>query len=100
MREDLCGLHRMGIYVRDIREDNYIDGKLVDFSRSWTKPHSFLDPNIRSQTTINKAIAGEFVEFDRMLRETGIQTQPKAWSRSNETGRLRSKITKPDRLGF
>ena len=101
MREDLYTLHRMGIYVQDIREDNYIDGKLVDFSRSWTKPHSLLDPNIRSRKTIQDEIAGDFVAFDRMLREAGIiRTRLNPLPGSNEPGRLRPKIKKPDRFGF
>jgi Kinetochore Sim4 complex subunit FTA2 len=43
MRDDLLTLHKMGIYVQDIHEENYIEGKLVDFSRSWTDPHIMLD---------------------------------------------------------
>ncbi len=100
MREDLLALHRMGIYVQDIREDNYMNGKLIDFSRSWTRPHSLLDPDIRSQDLINKEIVGDFVAFDRMLREAGIRTRLNAWAGSNEINRLRSKIKKPDRYGF
>lgn len=100
MRKDLLDLHRMGVYVQDIREDNYINGKLVDFSRSWTHPHIMLDPKIRSQDLINLEIEGDLLAFDQMLEEAGIRTRLKALSGSKATGRLRSTIKKPDRFGF
>ncbi len=100
MREDLLALHGMGIYIQDIREDNYISGKLVDFSHSWTDPHMMLDPRIRSQRLIDSDIEGDLLTFDRMLEEAGIRTRLKALPGSNKTGRLRSKIMKPDRFSF
>ncbi|KAJ0116817.1 hypothetical protein J7T55_009968 [Diaporthe amygdali] len=36
MWRDLEDLHALGILVRDIYLDNYIGGRLVDFSRAWT----------------------------------------------------------------
>lgn len=100
MRKDLLALHDMGVYIQDIREDNYINGKLVYFSRSWTDPHIMLDPKIRSQRLINLEIEGDLLAFDRMLEEAGIRTRMKALSGSKEIGRLRSKVKKPDRFGF
>lgn len=69
MREDLLALHDMGIYVQDIKGDNYINGKLVDFSHSWTDPHVMLDPRIRSQRLIDSDIKADLLTFDRMLEE-------------------------------
>jgi Kinetochore Sim4 complex subunit FTA2 len=100
MRKDLLALQDMGVYVQDISEDNYINGKLVDFSRSWTKPHLMLDTDIRSQSLIDAQVKGDLKTFDRMLEEAGLRTRTKALSGSNETGRLRSNIKKPDRFGF
>ncbi|KAL2139930.1 hypothetical protein VTI28DRAFT_4475 [Corynascus sepedonium] len=40
---DLEDLHKLGILVRDIKIGNYLGGKLVDFSRSWTMPHPSLE---------------------------------------------------------
>lgn len=42
MWEDLEDLHRLGILVRDIGLANYSEGKLLDFSCSWTTPHPSL----------------------------------------------------------
>lgn len=39
MWEDLETLHKLGILVRDINVFNYLEGKLVNFSRAWTTPH-------------------------------------------------------------
>lgn len=43
MWRDLEDLHALGILVRDIHFDNYIGGKLIDFSRAWTMYHPGLD---------------------------------------------------------
>jgi hypothetical protein len=41
--KDLEDLHSLGILVRDIGVGNYLGGKLIDFSRSWTMPHPCLE---------------------------------------------------------
>ncbi|KAG8667652.1 hypothetical protein FPOAC2_12829 [Fusarium poae] len=41
MIEDLHGLHRNGIVVRDLRSDQYVNGVLVDLSCSATVPHPY-----------------------------------------------------------
>ncbi|KAK4033492.1 hypothetical protein C8A01DRAFT_40060 [Parachaetomium inaequale] len=43
MWRDLEDLHKLGILVRDIEIVNYLGGKLIDFSRSWTTPHPSLE---------------------------------------------------------
>lgn len=43
MWADLQALHSLGIFVKDTHSGNYLDGKLVDFSRSWTMYHPALD---------------------------------------------------------
>jgi hypothetical protein len=43
MWEDLENLHELGILVRDIQAGNYMGGKLVDLSRSWTTPSPSFD---------------------------------------------------------
>lgn len=40
---DLEELHKLGILVRDVHIGNYLGGKLIDFSRSWTMYHPCLD---------------------------------------------------------
>ncbi|KAK4099370.1 hypothetical protein N658DRAFT_525608 [Parathielavia hyrcaniae] len=43
MWSDLKRLNALGILVRDLHAGNYLDGKLVDFSRVWTMYHPCLD---------------------------------------------------------
>ncbi|KAF7541810.1 hypothetical protein G7054_g195 [Neopestalotiopsis clavispora] len=45
MLRDLQRLHRIGIVHGDIKEDAYVGGRLVDFSRAKTVPHFLLDKN-------------------------------------------------------
>ena len=44
MWADLQVLHSLGILVQDTHGGNYMDGKLVDFSRAWTMCHPSMDP--------------------------------------------------------
>ena len=39
----LTDLHELGILVRDIHEENYLQNRLVDLSMAWTMPHLFLE---------------------------------------------------------
>ncbi|KAG7285902.1 hypothetical protein NEMBOFW57_008198 [Staphylotrichum longicolle] len=43
MWADLQALHSLGIFVNDTHGGNYLNGKLVDLSRSWTMYHPALD---------------------------------------------------------
>jgi hypothetical protein len=58
-----------------------------------------LDPDIRSQDSIDEDIKGDLVTFERILDEAGIRTRMKASSGSNGNGRLRPNSKKPDRHG-
>ena len=97
---DLLALQEMGVYVRDVRQDNYVNGKLVDFSQSCTKPHVMLDASFRSQNLIDKEIQGDLRDFDRMMEEAGILVRHKAGSEPDQSSRLRTRIKKPERYGF
>jgi len=39
MLRNLHWLHRCGIVVRDLKEQQYYEGQIVDFSHAWTVPH-------------------------------------------------------------
>lgn len=41
--EDIETLYSLGILIRDIHPGNYLGGKIIDFSRSWTMYHPCLD---------------------------------------------------------
>ncbi|KAJ0114868.1 hypothetical protein J7T55_004610 [Diaporthe amygdali] len=43
MYDDIETLHSLSILIRDMHPGNYLGGKLIDFSRSWTMYHPGLD---------------------------------------------------------
>ncbi|KAJ4412865.1 hypothetical protein N0V82_008716 [Gnomoniopsis sp. IMI 355080] len=47
MLSDLHQLHRVGIVVYDLKEDAYVAGKLVDFSKAVVVPHIKFDVRLR-----------------------------------------------------
>lgn len=68
MLRDFHKIHRCDILVRDCRAPNYLDGKLVDFSKSWTVPHIMLDMRIRgTQKAIDDELADVETSFDVMV---------------------------------
>lgn len=60
MASDLHHLHRVGIMVHDMKEDAYVAGKLVDFSKAIVVPHVWFDPRLRGDP--NRRARGEVYE--------------------------------------
>lgn len=66
MMKDVENLHQLGIYIGgDIRDDAYLNGKLVDFSWAWTVPHCCSD----GEDAQPDGTTGfeDFESFDRMI---------------------------------
>lgn len=78
MLRDFKRLRRIFIYVRDVRADNYLGGKLVDFSSAWTAPHILVSSYLRSWNAINSDLTWDLEQFDAMVKDAGIAT----WSRA------------------
>lgn len=98
MKADLFALRKILIFVRDLREDNYLGGKLIDFSVSWTSPHLMLTTELRSPEVIDRNLLSELYDFDAMIRNKGIKTRIRAAPRMNEQdgeSPRRSKRVKP-----
>ena len=68
-------LNELQIYNRDIRADNFIGGKVVDFGSSWTEPHIILDA-LEPDDAEDSRLEG-LVMFDDMIEEEKIKTRPK-----------------------
>lgn len=69
MRRDLSRLRKLGIYTRDIRKENYVGGKLVDFSSSWTVPHIMLMGEFRDAADVNEDLDLELDLFNEMVED-------------------------------
>lgn len=72
----VCLLNRsLKIYNMDIRADNFIDYRLVDFGSSWTEPHLLLkyleDTNPKAARAKRSK---DKVNFQDMIEEEDIQT--------------------------
>lgn len=66
----IATLNRNKIYVRDIRQDNYRGGQIVDFGSSWTEPHGLLDA-LDDRAAKGSRLADR-VMFDAMVRDEDI----------------------------
>lgn len=69
MREDLIALNALGIVNWDVREDNYLRGRLVDFSQACVKPHMDLewDSKIIGSAEVKWCCARDRACFDAMI---------------------------------
>ncbi|KAL8919895.1 MAG: hypothetical protein Q9172_004743 [Xanthocarpia lactea] len=88
MLRDLRKIRQQGIYVMDIKPENYKGGLLVDFSIAITKPHFLFDikPSWQMEGYMNE----DLMDFDAMIRKRKVKTTIRA-SRNMETIRkLRS----------
>ncbi|KAI1360580.1 kinetochore Sim4 complex subunit FTA2-domain-containing protein [Xylaria arbuscula] len=68
-------LNSVGIYNRDIRADNFMNCRIVDFGSSWTEPHAILDnadmDEAREQRLSDRG------QFEEMTELEGIKTSSK-----------------------
>jgi hypothetical protein len=78
MLKDLRALHSLGIYVMDVKIENYVGGKLVDFSVSCTEPHHVFRDDLRSEDDIRALKNMDYDEFDAMISELGVETKVRA----------------------
>ncbi|RYP52149.1 hypothetical protein DL769_010720 [Monosporascus sp. CRB-8-3] len=69
-------LNYLKIYNNDIRAENFMNCRLVDFGRAWTEPHAILKAmdEVGARTRRRK----DRVNFDEMIEDEGIKTTLKA----------------------
>lgn len=65
-------LNSLGIYNRDVRADNFMNCRVVDFGSSWTEPHVILDAADVDEAREQRLI--DCSKFDEMAEEEGIKT--------------------------
>ncbi|KAI0102200.1 kinetochore Sim4 complex subunit FTA2-domain-containing protein [Nemania sp. FL0031] len=68
MREKLQKLNKLGIYNMDIREANYLGGRLFDFSIAITFPHISLWSKLCSAERIMRDQDNDIDRFDSMVK--------------------------------
>ncbi|KAL8853717.1 MAG: hypothetical protein Q9221_001528 [Calogaya cf. arnoldii] len=81
-------IRKLGIYVMDIKPENYKGGLLVDFSVALTEPHFIFDikPAFQIQGYKNEDLRA----FDAMMRDQQVRTTVRAFRNMQTTRKLRS----------
>ncbi|KAF2971391.1 hypothetical protein GQX73_g2188 [Xylaria multiplex] len=86
------------LYNMDIKADNFIGHKLVDFGTSWTVPHKLLDHLEEVAENMAKAFRSkDTVNFEEMIQDEVIQTRLKVLAKSTHQLRSRGKPEWADR---
>lgn len=68
-------LNSLGIYNRDIRADNFMSCRIIDFGSSWTEPHAILD-NVDEDEAREQRLS-DCAQFEEMAEQEGIKTTSK-----------------------
>jgi hypothetical protein len=85
---DIRELNELGIYVADVRADNFRGGKLVDFGLANTEPHCIMK-SLNEDMLMNERLV-DLVMFDDMVEEEGLVTTVKAMPDAKYCSKLRS----------
>ena len=85
-------MNKLKIYNRDIRKDNFKDGKLVDFGSAWTEPHCFMHSADKEEPKETRL--GNLVMLDNMIELEGINTDIRAMPNLGYCCKLRSRAKK------
>lgn len=67
MLKDIRTLVKIGVYTDDLAVRNYLDGRLIDFSAAYTKPHVDLSYGLRSDWHVWYKENRPFMRFDGMI---------------------------------
>lgn len=88
MLRHLKMIRKLGIYVMDIKPENYKGGLLVDFSVALTDSHFIFDikPAFQIQGYKNEDLRA----FDAMMRDQQVKTTVRAFRNIQTTRKLRS----------
>lgn len=85
---DLRALHKLGIYIGDVRTDNFKEGKVVDFGLSSTEPHCIMKS--LDEVGLRDLKLEDLVMFDEMVSQKGLVTTVRAMPNMEYCSKLRS----------
>ncbi len=77
MHRDLLKMHRLGIYPQDVREWNYGNALLLDFSIAITYPHWVWETKRQWWLTMMKNDDKRMMQV--VMLESGVETWQRAW---------------------
>ncbi|KAI0388385.1 hypothetical protein F5Y17DRAFT_474952 [Xylariaceae sp. FL0594] len=91
MRNILEVLNReLNIYNMDIREENYLGGRLFDFSIAITVPHISFSNRLRPEQRILEDMSDNLACFDSMVERIQEQKDKTERDKPNWKGQTRS----------
>ena len=79
---DIRALNQLGIYIGDVRADNFKAGKCVDFGLSLTEPHWKME--LSDEETRWHMEVVDLVRFDEMVKNEGLVTSVRGMPNSSE----------------
>lgn len=88
MRDNIEELNKMGIYNMDIRKENYLGGRLFDFSIAITSPHLSLWTELRTKEQILDDMDSDLKMFDYIVKEVN---EEKDHMKRERVGRMRKR---------
>lgn len=88
MLKDLKRIREQGLYVMDIKADNYKEGLLVDFSIAMTLPHFLFE--IKPRHMVRGYMNQDLLGFDEMVEEQKVKTPLRAFRNMETMKKLRS----------
>jgi hypothetical protein len=99
---NLHDLHKSGIIIQDLKDQQYLDGHLADFSHAWTIPHTYgPEGGIRPRWMFESMAAWDLKCFQKIIDDERFVIQwyklavrmPNiaAWRDEEVLGRLRSR---------
>ncbi|KAJ2966486.1 hypothetical protein NQ176_g10130 [Zarea fungicola] len=92
IRQDILALNRLQVYNRDVRMDNILDGKLVDFGSAWTEPHCCMSPlNFREA---DHAKVGDLAMLEEIADDEGYLVSWRRFKNLEYKKKLRPKKVK------
>jgi hypothetical protein len=91
---DIRALNKLGIYVGDVRADNFRGGKLVDFGLSSTEPHCIM--KALDNVGLRETKLEDLVMFDEMVIAEGLDTTVRAMPNKEYRAKLRSWVRKKE----
>lgn len=88
-------LNDLKIYNTDIRVDNFVNCRLVDFGRAWTEPYDILEAMDRKYAKEAKTWTKDLLNFKEMIEDEEMKTTLKVFVFSRRHLRSRGKRQEP-----
>lgn len=101
---DLHAINKVGIQIFDVREENYLDGRLLEFGSSKTVPHprlyeELVDDIIKCGVGLENLPKADEDDFDQMIDDYNeVTTGRRIWNRIGPNWDLKENVLRQTRL--